>query len=94
MAIIRTFHESTGPITRELTQEEIEDLAARGDEECRREIYKGSEVLSYLSGITYAQLETYIMNNVTNLAEARQYLIELSKVVLLLVKFSQLDGDD
>lgn len=43
--------------------------------------------LSAISGMTYAQLDTYIDNNVTNLAEAKQYLKKLSKVVLAIVKW-------
>ena len=43
--------------------------------------------LSAISGMTYAQLDTYIDENVTNLAEAKQYLKKLSKVVLAIVKW-------
>ena len=43
--------------------------------------------LSAISEMTYAQLDTYIDNNVTNLAEAKQYLKKLSKVVLAIVKW-------
>jgi hypothetical protein len=39
-----------------------------------------------LAGLTYSQVETYIMNNVTDLASARTYLIKLSKVVLAIIK--------
>jgi len=47
--------------------------------------------LSQLYGLTQAQLETYIDNNVTNLAEAKEFLKKLSAVVLWLVKQSRLD---
>lgn len=43
--------------------------------------------LSSISVMTYAQLDTYIDENVTNLAEAKQYLKKLSKVVLAIVKW-------
>ena len=43
--------------------------------------------LSAISGMTYAQLDTYIENNVTNLIEAKEYLKKLSKVVLAIVKW-------
>lgn len=53
----------------------------------QRESYK----LSQLYGLTQAQLETYIENNVTNLVEAKTFLKKLSAVVLWLVKQSRLD---
>jgi len=46
--------------------------------------------LSQLSGMTQAQLEAYIDANVTNLAQAKDYLKKLSAVVLWLVKQSEL----
>lgn len=46
---------------------------------------------SALYGLTHAQLETYIDNNVTNLAEAKAFLKKLSAVVLCLVKQNKLD---
>lgn len=53
----------------------------------QREAYK----LSDLYDLTQAQLETYIENNVTSLAEAKEFLKKLSAVVLWLVKQSKLD---
>lgn len=53
----------------------------------QRESYK----LSALYGLTQAQLETYIENNVTNLVEAKAFLKKLSAVVLWLVKQSRLN---
>lgn len=47
--------------------------------------------LSQLYGLTQAQLETYIENNVTNLIEAKAFLKKLSAVVLWLVKQSRLE---
>jgi hypothetical protein len=52
---------------------------------------KESYKLSALYGLTQAQLETYIDNNVTNLAEAKEFLKKLSAVVLWVVKQSGLD---
>jgi hypothetical protein len=43
--------------------------------------------LSEISNLTYAQLNTYINNNVTDLASAKAYLKKLSKVVLALLKY-------
>lgn len=40
-----------------------------------------------LANLTYAELDTYINNNVTNLKEAKAYLKKLSKVVLAILKY-------
>lgn len=42
--------------------------------------------ISGLTGLTYAQLDTYITNNITDIASAKIYLRKLSAVVLTLVK--------
>lgn len=47
--------------------------------------------LSNLYGLSKAQLETYIDNNITTLANAKDYLKKLSAVVLYLVKQTKLD---
>lgn len=52
---------------------------------------KESYKLSQLYGLTQAQLENYIENNVTNLAQAKVFLKKLSAVVLWLVKQTKLD---
>lgn len=39
-----------------------------------------------IESLSYNELETYIQDNVTDLASAKQYLIKLSKVVLALGK--------
>lgn len=54
----------------------------------QREAYK----LSALYGLTQAQLGTYIDSNVTNLAQAKEFLKKLSAVVLWLVKQGKLEG--
>lgn len=94
MGIIKSLHTPTGIETRELTEEEIEEFAERGDDECRIYLYRQNEIIEYLQGITYEQLETYITNNITDLPSAKQYIIKLSKAVLLLIKLLRLDGDD
>lgn len=43
--------------------------------------------LSDIANLTYAQLNTYINNHVTDLASAKAYLKTLSKVVLALLKY-------
>lgn len=48
---------------------------------------KSAITLSNIAGMTYAELDTYINNNVTNLAEAKAYLKKLSKVVLAILKY-------
>jgi hypothetical protein len=52
-----------------------------------REAFK----LHELYGLTQAQLEMYIENNVTTLAAAKTYLKKLSAVVLYLVKQTKLE---
>ena len=47
--------------------------------------------LANIADMTYAELDTYIQNNVTNLAEAKQYLKKLSKVVLAMLKQQNLE---
>ena len=47
---------------------------------------KDAITLSNLAGMTYTQLDTYINNNVTDMASARVYLKKLSKVVLAILK--------
>ncbi len=47
--------------------------------------------LANISDMTYVELDTYIQNNVTNLAEAKQYLKKLSKVVLAMLKQQNLE---
>ena len=53
----------------------------------QKEAYK----LSQLYGLTQEQLETYIENYVTNLAEAKEFLKKLSAVVLWLIKQTRMD---
>lgn len=45
---------------------------------------------SSLGNLTYAQLDTVIQNNVTDLASARTYLKKLSKVVLAILKYQNI----
>lgn len=52
---------------------------------------KESYKLSQLYGLTQAQLETYIDNKITNLAQAKEFLKKLSAVILWLVKQTKLD---
>lgn len=47
--------------------------------------------LSALYGLTKAQLETYIDNNITDLASAKEFHKKIGAVVLWLVKQSRLD---
>lgn len=42
--------------------------------------------LSEITDITYAELDTYIDNHVTDLATAKEFLKKLSKVVLAILK--------
>ena len=51
-----------------------------------RNLFEGS----ILYDITYANVDTYINNNVTDLASARVFLKKLGKIVLALLKFNGL----
>ncbi|MEE9491357.1 MAG: hypothetical protein V3V80_03545 [Dehalococcoidia bacterium] len=52
---------------------------------------KRDYALSFLAGLTPAQIDNYIDNNVTNLVEARDFLKKLCKVALLLAKEASLE---
>ena len=45
---------------------------------------------SFINGLTSAQVNTYIDNNVTDLPSAKAYLKKISKVILYLLKHSNL----
>jgi len=77
----RFYVDNSGQLRKEL------DEFVTIDPNPQKESYK----LSALYGMTQAQLETYIDNNVTNLVQAKQFLKKLSAVVLWLVKQTKLD---
>lgn len=52
---------------------------------------KAAYKLSQLHGLTQQQLENYIDNNMTNLAQAKEIVKKLAAVVLWLVKQTRLD---
>ena len=76
--IINAFKNSKLDIVEDYDPSEIET-----DYKAATEALKLSDLLT----LTYAQLDTYIENNVSNLAEAKAYLKKLSKVVLAIVKY-------
>ncbi len=45
---------------------------------------------SFINGLTKAQVDTYIDNNVTDLPSAKAYLKKISKVLLYLLKHTNL----
>ena len=53
----------------------------------QKEAYK----LSQLYGLTHAELDIYIDNNVTDLASAREFVRKMAHVILWLVKQTKLD---
>ena len=55
----------------------------------RAEMSGALERLHWLVSKDYGQVEDYITANVTDLASARAYLIDLSKIVLALIKVSK-----
>ena len=65
--------------------EEIEDFTPE-EVETQYNDAKNTIDLSDLSKLTYNQLDTYIDNNITDLASAKLYLKKLSKVVLAMLK--------
>jgi len=65
--------------------EEIEDFTPEEAESTYNEA-KEAINLSDISKLTFNQLDTYIDNNVTDLASAKLYLKKLSKVVLAMLK--------
>jgi len=52
---------------------------------------KESYKLSPLYGLTHERLDTYIDNNVTDLASAREFVRKMAHVILWLVKQTKLD---
>ena len=46
--------------------------------------------LSFLNKLTPVKIDQYIDNNVTDLASAKQFLKKLSKVILYLCKYNNL----
>ena len=45
---------------------------------------------SFINGLTLAQIENYIDNNVTDLTSAKAFLKKISKIILYLLRHSNL----
>jgi hypothetical protein len=74
-----------------MNAEELEDDSIDFDIEGVALQYKEAKNaidLSDVSKMTYAQLDTYVNENIKDMASARAYLKKLSKIVLALVKRS------
>lgn len=71
--------------------ESLAETPALTSNETERLNIKEAYKLSRLYGLTQAQLENYIENNVTTLAQAKEFLKKLSAVVLWVVKHTKLD---
>lgn len=87
-----------GKVTKSKIIKALEDTKLDIDEEyepaeleTQYENAKEAIKLSNLSEMTYAQLDTYIDNNVTDLASAKTYLKKLSKVVLAILKYQNVE---
>ena len=87
-----------GKVTKSKIIKALEDTKLDIDEEYEpaelETIYEDAKEaikLSNLSEMTYAQLDTYIDNNVTDLASAKTYLKKLSKVVLAILKYQNVE---
>ena len=90
--------EIAGKVTKSKIIKALEDTKLDIDEEyepaeleTQYENAKEAIKLSNLSEMTYAQLDTYIDNNVTDLASAKTYLKKLSKVVLAILKYQNVE---
>jgi len=75
-------------ITKALQDAELEEVEDYTPEEVESTYNEAKDTieLSTISNLTYNQLDTYIDNNVTDLASAKVYLKKLSKVVLAMLK--------
>jgi hypothetical protein len=85
--------EITGKITKAKIVRALEDYKLDSGEEfdpseieSTHNEAKDAIKLSGIAKLTYKQLDAYIDNNVTNLAEAKNFLKKLSKVVLAMLK--------
>lgn len=83
-----------GTVTKAKIIEALEDSKLDISEPCNPEELEtdynaaiGAIENSNFTNLTYAQLDTYIDNNVTSLASAKTYLKKLSKVVLAILKY-------
>ena len=66
--------------------EQEQDAGDASDAAAQYTDAKSAIDLSDIAGITYAQLDTYIDNNVTDLASAKAFLKKLAKGVLAMLK--------
>lgn len=69
-----------------LTEDKPQALIDQENEDEAESASMQSDLLDVLQNFPYAQVDTYINNNVTNLPQARAFLKKLTKVVLYLVK--------
>jgi len=68
------------------TPEELAAMAEEGARKAADIVARQEIVASAIIGLSYAQLDSYIDANVTDLAKARTYLKKLSRVVKALVE--------
>jgi hypothetical protein len=78
----------SGKVTKAKVLEAIRlaDLETADDEDAASEYVAANDKLSQIADMTYAELETYISNNVTDLASAKGFLDKLASVVLAILK--------
>jgi len=82
----------TGPVTKGKVLEAMrlaeleQDSGNASDAAAQYEDAKSATDLSDIAGLTYAQLDTYIDGNVTDLASARAFIKKLAKVTLAILK--------
>jgi hypothetical protein len=74
------------------TQAEIDALTAEQTAYETTQTEAADEInLGVLAGKTYAQVDTYMDNNVTDLASAREVLKKLARIVLAIIKKLELE---
>ena len=75
-------------IIKALGDTKLDSVEAIVPEEIETQYNESKEAiqLSEITDLTYAQLDTYIDNHVTDLASAKEFLKKLSKVVLAILK--------
>jgi hypothetical protein len=75
------------------TQAEIDALTAAATAHETTQTEAANEInLSVLAGKTYAQVDTYMDNHVSDLASAREVLKKLARIVLAIIKKLELEG--
>lgn len=82
----KTFHTPGGPVDRDLSPAEVEDLAARGDAEARRELLLAKLNAIGVHSYTPDQVDAFV-GGVSTVAELRPLLKLMAKAILFLADY-------